>query len=314
MEGHGYYNLHSQQQANAASRAYGLWRQAASEVPLGPVLRIADFGSSQGRNSLEPMRLAVETLRDRRSELEIEITHTDLPQNDFNSLIELVSGPQSYVSTGVYAGARGGTFYGPLFASESLTLGWCSSALHWLSEDTKGSLVSSLLSDPQGKEQARQDWQTWVDCRTRELCPGGQLVLCHGYTGEDGTQGPEPLMNTVWETMRAVLPADEVGTMCLPTYYRTREEWLAPLGRGLEALDVQESVLDDVYWNELQRTGDRAAFAEAVVGAWRAPFHGPLFGDRDVKDLYPRLTAALEADPTRGRCNWRLMLLRLVRR
>lgn len=315
MEGHGFYNQHSQQQANAATRGYELWQRALDEVPLHPAFRLADFGSSQGRNSLEPMRRAVESLRSRQADLEIEVTHTDLPQNDFNSLIELVSGPDTYLRPGVYSGVRGASFYGPLFPDASLSLGWSSIATHWLSRapDMPGVIFSSLVSDPCWKEQARQDWETWVACRSRELRPGGQVVMVNSAADDAGLSGAEPLMEAVQETLREVLPADEVARMVIPTYYRTRAEWLAPLGHGLEVVEAEDCALDDLYWAELQKSGDREKFAEAVVGFWKAAFAPALLGDRDIQDFYARLRARLVANPERGRCSWRLMLLRLRR-
>jgi SAM dependent carboxyl methyltransferase len=60
---------------------------------------VADFGAAQGRNSLGPMRLAVEKLRRRTTvSTPIVIIHTDLPQNDFGSLFTLVeTSPESYL-------------------------------------------------------------------------------------------------------------------------------------------------------------------------------------------------------------------------
>lgn len=310
MEGKGYYNQHSQQQANAARHAYEYWRKAASEVPLGPLVRVGDFGSSQGLNSLEPMRRAVETLRSRSAEVEIEVTHTDLPQNDFNSLIALVSGPSSYVQRGVYAGARGGSFYGQLFPGSSLTLAWSSIALHWLSRRVEAPVCSNVLSDPRGKEQSRLDWCAWLEARAREMVPGGQVVLVTGLANPDGTTGAEPMMEAALEA----LPPGLAGEVCLPTYYRKREEWLAPLGGDFELLDSSEVALDDLYWKELQSSGDRRAYAESVVGAWRAAFAGALLGSRDVGDFQAQFTDLIEQAPERGRCAWKLMLLRLRRR
>ena len=64
MEGGGFYNRHSALQAAGIARLLPYLEQAARSVEIGdePVV-IADYGSSQGRNSMAPMRIAIEELR-----------------------------------------------------------------------------------------------------------------------------------------------------------------------------------------------------------------------------------------------------------
>ena len=91
MKGHGFYNEHSHPQQKADSLGLPLLERAVEEMtmPHGAELAaVADFGAAQGRNSLGPMRLAVEKLRRRTAiSTPIVVVHTDLPQNDFGSLL-----------------------------------------------------------------------------------------------------------------------------------------------------------------------------------------------------------------------------------
>ena len=66
MEGQGAYNRHARLQASGGAVGLPLLEQAAREVEpgQGPLL-IADYGSSQGHNSLRPMRIAIAALRER---------------------------------------------------------------------------------------------------------------------------------------------------------------------------------------------------------------------------------------------------------
>src|SRR5918999_488135 len=93
MKGHGFYNEHSRPQQNADSLGLPLLERAVGEmtVPQGAEpAAVADFGAAQGRNSLEPMHLVVEKLRQRTTvSTPILVIHTDLPQNDFASLFTL---------------------------------------------------------------------------------------------------------------------------------------------------------------------------------------------------------------------------------
>jgi hypothetical protein len=87
MQGGGFYNRNSGLQAANLTSALPLLEEAARSVAGAGSVVIADYGSSQGRNSMRPMRAAIEVLRARAgSERPIEVIHTDLPSNDFASL------------------------------------------------------------------------------------------------------------------------------------------------------------------------------------------------------------------------------------
>jgi len=68
VDGPGAYNAHAKLQAGGATLALPLLEQAARNIRLetqdDPVV-IAEYGSSQGKNSLAPMRVAVQALRTR---------------------------------------------------------------------------------------------------------------------------------------------------------------------------------------------------------------------------------------------------------
>src|ERR687898_2118185 len=102
MKGHGFYNEHSHPQQKADSLGLPLLERAVGEmtVPQGAEpATVADFGAAQGRNSFEPMRLAVEKMRRRTAaSTPIVVVHTDLPQNDFRSLFAMGErSPESYL-------------------------------------------------------------------------------------------------------------------------------------------------------------------------------------------------------------------------
>ncbi len=81
MEGGGFYNRHSAMQASGVAALLSLWEAACLTVPIEEgALTIVDYGSSQGRNSMAPMRIAINGLRGRRGQaVPIEIVNTDLP-------------------------------------------------------------------------------------------------------------------------------------------------------------------------------------------------------------------------------------------
>src|SRR5689334_11783275 len=83
MEGHGAYNRSSRVQAAGASPAIPLLEQAAREAALPPApepIVVADYGSSEGHNSLAPMGLAIGGLRRRAGPRRaISVVHTTFP-------------------------------------------------------------------------------------------------------------------------------------------------------------------------------------------------------------------------------------------
>jgi hypothetical protein len=68
MEGAGFYNRHSLIPSGDGALALPHLERAVADVPLAPVdepVVVVDYGSSQGFNSLAPMRVAIESIRRR---------------------------------------------------------------------------------------------------------------------------------------------------------------------------------------------------------------------------------------------------------
>jgi SAM dependent carboxyl methyltransferase len=140
MEGKGAYNTHAALQASGGALAVPSLEEAARRISLDFAERplvIADYGSSQGKNSLAPLRAAISVLRTRVSrERPILVFHTDLPANDFNELFGVVEDdPNSYLrgEPHVFPSAIGRSFYRQLFPPDHVDLGWSSYAALWLS-------------------------------------------------------------------------------------------------------------------------------------------------------------------------------------
>ena len=90
MEGDGAYNRHAALQAAGNTMVILHAREAARRVDIDPEIEpivIADYGSSQGKNSLAPTRTIIETLGSRVGvDRSFVVYHVDLPVNDFNAL------------------------------------------------------------------------------------------------------------------------------------------------------------------------------------------------------------------------------------
>jgi SAM dependent carboxyl methyltransferase len=141
MEGGGFYNRNSDVQAAGIALALPFLEKAALSISFGSgePLVIADYGSSQGRNSMLPMRLAIKALRARAGwERVVEVVHIDQPSNDFASLFTaLRDDPNSYLAgkTGLFVSAVGRSYFDPILPPGRVHLGWTSWALQWMSRN-----------------------------------------------------------------------------------------------------------------------------------------------------------------------------------
>jgi hypothetical protein len=140
MEGEGAYNRHARVQASGISLALPFLESAArkivSDSDSQPIV-IVDYGSSQGKNSLMPLRAAIGTIRSRfGSNRPILVFHVDQPANDFNTLFELLdSDADRYTlnDANVFPSAIGRSFYERVLPRDHVDLGWSSYAVVWLS-------------------------------------------------------------------------------------------------------------------------------------------------------------------------------------
>lgn len=319
MQGRGYYNQHSELQARSAEEADGMLERALAAVmiPGGPPT-IADFGSSQGHNSMRQIALMLDRLTERIGhERDVRVVHTDLPHCDYTSLfVTLETSLDSYRRGRPYAfpSAIGHSFYDRLLPAGSLTLGWSSFALHWMSAlpmALREHIWPVCGSPDEGEalaEVAAKDWRNFLAYRAEELTPGGQLVLVIGAVNATGATGLEPMMDLANDVLRKLvtdgkLSAQAYTTMTIPSRPRSREEFRAPFDKGeVEELSLEELVIAEtpnaamLRWRQ---TGDAAAFASDITGFFIAAFGPSLFGDNEpLRELFAkRFVAAIARAP-----------------
>jgi hypothetical protein len=294
MEGHGVYNGNSGVQAAGLVPALPLFERAARDAPLAPApeaIVIADYGSSEGYNSLPPMRVAIRELRRRAgNDRAISVVHTDQPDNDFSSLFEMLeSDPDSYMrgDPRVFASGVGRSFYEQIFPPDSVTLGWSSWSVQWLSRrpvPVRNHVSANLSGDPEVKaafaRQAAEDWRRFLMCRGRELRPGGGLVVVTVARDEAGRSPCEPVSRALNAALldlaeTGLITREELRRMALPTVARSREEWHAPFAphghfAGLAIEDFQIFHAKDHFWDDFVRNHDAAALGARWAGFFRA--------------------------------------------
>ena len=333
MEGEGAYNRNSRVQQAGASPAIPLWEKTAAHVVLPPepeAVVIADYGSSEGHSSFGPMRAAIGAIRERTgSQRPISIVHNDLPGSDFAALFEALAGdPDSYLrqDKAVFASAVGRSFYDQVLPPSSVTLGWSTWAVQWLSHAPAPIPDQVMIAFSEDRavralyhRQSAEDWRIFLTHRAKELRPGGRLVVLMPAVAPDGDNGYRPILVTMYSALQQLvregfMSAAELYAMAIPIVGRSLAELEQPFGEGRFAglsLDhVEVFSGPDPIWEDFERDRDAkaygarwAAFARASVlptlaGALEgAPGRKTEFMTRVENDMVARLAMAPEKFP-----------------
>ena len=299
MEGSGSYNRHAQLPADGAALALPILNKAIRDVDIsgeGPIV-IADYGSSQGKNSLVPMKAAITGLRKRAgAERAISVFHVDQPSNDFNSLFEVLDAdPGRYVADdpNVYPAAIGRSFYQSVLPPGSVHVGWSSYAAVWLSRVPQPISDHFIAIRSKGAHaafdrQAAEDWVNFLALRSRELRPGGRIVVVLPGVTDDGAVGIEPIFdnaNAVLDEMVSdgAITSEERSRMALTAHPRRKQDILAPfVGNGqFENMTVEDFAMSEVYdgaWEQYSVDNDKDALAAKRALFFRSIFVPSLAG------------------------------------
>lgn len=335
MTGHGYYDANSRTQWNAIEAVLPLLDKAAARFPLqgDGVITFADYGCSEGRNSVAVMERALRTALPRTA-LPVQTVHSDLPTNDFGTLFQNLRphGQSVFESDRVFSSAVGGSMYDQLRPDRSVHLATTFNAIGFLSRRpletlpgyiqpngpsaVRGNGVVTAKENAAFSAQARCDVEAFLKIRARELVPGGQLLVqVFGATNEARTcDGLYDLLND------AVLAFVETGEIARetyaryyqPVYMRQLEELTGPvLEPGSEAADLFE--LDEArdyeitvpFVEQYKEDSDLDAYAAAYVHFFRAFTEAvlanalPETADRNglVDRIYTRAEEILRAAP-----------------
>lgn len=320
MLGQGYYNRHSDLQRGIASLGLPWLAQAAREaaLPREGLVLVADYGCATGANSLAPVDVALQALRARTGS-PIAVLHQDRPENDFGTLHRLLAHDErSYLKrhADVHAWTAAGSFYDTLLPRASVSVGWTSSSVHWLSSvpATLGDHLWSPSSKALGKRlwaaRSGQDWRAFLDARAAEMLPGAQIVLCIPASDAEGRSGAEELLERAHRGLQemvgeGLVTRAEAEALAVPTYYRTLDEIRVDHPQmELRALDLE--VLPDPYPALHPQGGERlaAAYVDYLRAAIEPSLATALSPERSVKErhhllheFFTRFQRHVAADP-----------------
>jgi hypothetical protein len=353
MKGAGYYDRHSGAQLSSIQILQDWVDEAVASLPLPAPPRpitVLDLGSAEGRNAIHLMAAVAEGLR-RRTAQPIQPIFSDLAGNDFNQLFVNLDEARraGLFPADVYPAAVGGSFYGPLLPPGTVHLATSFNAILWLDRLPAVPVTDSVAyrrphpprpgraTPPEVtaafSRQAEQDLARFLECRTRELVPGGKLLLATPGDTDQARVG-DGLVDVLNDACLDLVASGQLGRaeyerLTMPCYYRTLEELLAPLERedspvrGAFVVDRAAALeVPTPYVVEFRRGGDVAAYAAAYTGFLRAisepvvwaALDRPEEGAGTVDSLYERIHARLLVEPRRYLWRYFVVAALLTRR
>jgi hypothetical protein len=319
MEGGGAYNRHSRVQASGLEPAVEWLVESARRATIPPspaVPVIADWGSSQGRNSMHPMRSALQTLRERAgAERPIVVAHTDLPGNDFAGLFRTIDDdPDSYLRGDpcAFPTAVGRSFYGATLPPRTVSLGWSSWSVQWLSrqpceipDQVQVAYSCNVEARAAYEAQAASDWRAFLDARALELLPGGAMVILTMAIDHDGAFGYRELLVAMYDALvemsaRGAITPDELRRMAIPTVARGATDIARPFDQAGRYGDLclrrtEVFLAADRIYDEFEASRDARAFGRAWAAFSRASVFPTLAGSLVAAGDATRASAFMDA-------------------
>jgi hypothetical protein len=198
-------------------------------VPSSFPIIIADFGSSHGANSIYAMKIIIDYIKKlKQTNQSFLIIHNDLPTNDWTSVFNILNDDKTYFGL-----ANGHSFYEQCLPSNSLTIAYSSTSIHWLSRNPCNISNHCMPRFAQGTEfiafktQAKDDYAQFLENRSRELIQGGVLILTILSADEQGKTLTHNAINHLYKCAELIpLSKQELLDYTIPMYHRTYEECL----------------------------------------------------------------------------------------
>ena len=336
MKGDGYYSLFTKGAKDVIDAATPLVLEALGAMGLDKgtgAVTLADFGCADGGTSVDMVRAAVSAISSLAPRRPVAIYYTDQLRNDYNALFRIAHKELGQADHPIHIFASATGFYEQVLPAGTLDLGFSATAMHWLSgkpRDITGHVhaVGAHGEELQAfAEQGGRDWETILLRRAEELRPGGRLVLANfckdqegRYLGNTGGVHMFDTFNRLWRDLVAegTVEEDEYQAMTLPQYYKTVEEFTAPLTdsdgpvyqAGLRLEGIETRVTPCPYAVDFRRHRDPERFAESYIPTLRSWTESTFFAGlsarrsmaerREIVDRYYRRYEALVAGAPAG--------------
>ncbi|MEM8630205.1 MAG: hypothetical protein AAGF74_03130 [Pseudomonadota bacterium] len=284
------------QQSIVSVHEAALRRLASGTLDTGRRLRITDYGCGPGTSAITSVKPVLETWRAEGPETPLAVCHMDQPDNDWNALFQLATGPDGYRATvtDVRTEAVVGSFYDRVMEDATVDIATCFAASHWLSRAARlycpGSVWFADLEGPARTELetlAQDDWETFLRLRAAELRSGGYLFVSTLASVPDPAEkngaaasgrGIYRALQYVAQSMAddGLLDSDVLDHFLFSLWFLTAQEARKPIDNGhlaslyqIDTVDVRPSPKNPTdFFADLITDAD--AYADAYTGYIRA--------------------------------------------
>ena len=259
------------------------------QLTPGPLV-VADYGCSEGYNSMIYFKTLFQAFRE-QSDREIFITHTDLPNNNWNIFSNLLNTSEdSYLLLPkIYFSTVGKSFFQQLFPNESVHLGFAAFSFHYISKkpirkpDDRAPRHEAMI------EQAKSDMKIILQHRINELVLGGFLTAMFAATSSVPNMGfgmllYQPFINLI---EKGVISQEEIKGLEWNTCGLKIEELnevLENFSERIEVISVQVTKEVCPYYTQFLEDNDFEKYKDSVVKSIGMLCKLPLYSILDKPD------------------------------
>ncbi len=340
MKGEGYYSKKTAGAKNAIDSIQKIMERSILSLPNREILRFADFGAADGGTSQQLWYNLINLIRSSGDGRVIEILYTDLASNDFSTLFKNMQGMRGEkglayqkIFDNVFVHGCGTGFHQQLLATDSLSLGFSATAMHYVSEkpcqikNHVHMIGADIAEKRQFMAQAATDWESILLARAKELASGGRFVCMNfgidekgRYLGNTGGHSMFDKFNQHWRTHldQGIITNEEYINTTFAQHYRTVDEFSAPFNdnsskiskAGLKLLSCSTKLTKCPYREAYEkniRSMSKKDFADSLIPTTRSwsetVFRTALLkrneNERDniVDSFYENYRAEVERDP-----------------
>ncbi|KAK9691057.1 hypothetical protein RND81_09G173100 [Saponaria officinalis] len=319
--GHNSYANNSLLQRTIATQARPVIEESTRELynTLTPeCIMMADMGCSSGPNALVVVSRIIDVIGEASRSInrqcpQFGVFLNDLPGNDFNALFNLLPSFDQAVKEAkgsdfrpCFVSGIPKSFYGRVFPDKFLHFVHSSYSVHWLSQVPRG-LVSEngeplnkgniyiAKTSPQEISkvyyaQFKRDFTLFLRSRSREMVPGGQMVLI--FQGSYNSDDPDSLWELLGSTLndmvsKGVIEQEKLDWFNMPFYSPTVDEVRKLVqAEGSFVLNKLETFTVDWSVDTSQNLETRAKFVAKTIRVVTESLLATAFSHTAVDDLF----------------------------
>ncbi|UJR07973.1 hypothetical protein I4U23_012252 [Adineta vaga] len=169
------------------------------------------------------MKTIIEYVKQTRENVtSILVVHNDLITNDWSKLFQLLAQDNSYQAV-----ANGHSFYEQCLPSNSLSIGYSSTSINWMSKipcHISNHCIHIFAKENEEeayKNQAKLDYNAFIEHHSRELVSGGILILSIPSVDQHGIFDVNPYFDVLYLCAQTLLNTKDLMDFSLPLYYRS---------------------------------------------------------------------------------------------